>query len=122
MAVERREFIRSVLGGAAAVTGFPTIVPSSALGADGAVLPSEKIVMASIGVGGMGGGHVRGFLQHADVRMAAICDVRESARNRSRDVVNSYYNDKDCQTYRDFREVLARPRPGRAARRAHGRR
>jgi predicted dehydrogenase len=108
MAVERREFIKGLMGGAAAVSGFPTIVPSSALGADGAVLPSEKIVMAAIGVGGMGSGHVRGFLQHADVHIAAICDVRDSARNRNRDVVNTYYNDKGCAGYNDFREVLAR--------------
>jgi predicted dehydrogenase len=64
--------------------------------------------MACIGVGGMGGGHVRGFLQHSDVRLAAICDVRESTRNRSRDVVNAYYQNNDCAVYSDFREVLAR--------------
>jgi predicted dehydrogenase len=105
--MKRRDFMRSVVGGAA-VAGFPTIIPSSALGADGAVAPSEKIVMACIGVGGMGGGHVRGFLQHADVRVAAICDVREATRNRSRDVVNSYYKNNACAVYNDFREVLAR--------------
>lgn len=106
--MKRREFMKRVAGGAAAIAGFPTIIPSSALGADGTVAPSEKIVMACIGVGGMGGGHVRGFLQHADVRIAAICDVRESARNRSRDVVNAYYQDNACAVYNDFREVLAR--------------
>ena len=36
MALKRREFLRTAIGGAAAVTGFPTIIPSSALGADGA--------------------------------------------------------------------------------------
>jgi predicted dehydrogenase len=108
MVFERREFLKSVFGGAAAAASFPTIVPSSALGADGAVAPSERIVMACIGVGSQGGGHVRGFVKYPDVRVVAICDVSDSARSRSRDVVNNAYGDKGCQTYNDFREVLAR--------------
>ena len=64
--------------------------------------------MAAIGVGRMGSVHLPAFLQHPDVRMAAICDVRESSLTRGRDVVNSYYGDNACQIYSDFREVLAR--------------
>jgi len=108
MPIERREFLKTALGGAAAVAGFPAIIPSSARGADGIVAPSDKIVMACIGTGSQGGGHVRAFLQQPDVRIAAICDVRESTRNRNRDLVNAAYNDKACATYDDFREVLAR--------------
>jgi predicted dehydrogenase/HEAT repeat protein len=108
MALKRREFLKTAIGGAAAVTGFPTIIPSSALGADGAVAPSEKIVMACIGTGSQGGGHVRAFLQQEDVRMTAICDVRDGTRNRNRDLVNARYNDKGCATYNDYRELLAR--------------
>ena len=108
MAIKRREFLKKALGGAAAVTGFPTIIPSSALGADGAVAPSEKIVMACIGTGSQGGGHVRAFLQKADVQMVGICDIRESTLTRNRDLVNSYYKDKSCAMYSDYRELLAR--------------
>ena len=104
----RREFLKSVLGGTAAGAGFPTIIPGFALGADGAVAPSERIVMAAIGVGGQGSNHVRAFLQHPDVRMAAICDAREATLSRSRDLVNNHYGDKACQMYSDFRELLAR--------------
>src|SRR6476646_6484303 len=103
MPIERREFLKTALGGAAAVAGFPAIIPSSARGADGIVAPSDKIVMACIGTGSQGGGHVRAFLQQPDVRIAAICDVRESTRNRNRDLVNAAYNDKACATYDDFR-------------------
>src|SRR5512144_2178592 len=108
MVIGRREFLKEALGGTVAAVGFPAIIPSTALGADGAVAPSEKIVMACIGVGSMGGGHVRAFLQNEDVRMVAICDVREATRNSNRDLVNKYYNDKGCEAYKDFREVLAR--------------
>jgi len=103
----RREFLKRALGGTA-LAGFPTIMPSSALGADGAIAPSEKIVMACIGTGSQGGGHVRAFLQQEDVRIAAICDVREATRNHNRDLVNAQYGDKSCATYNDYREVLAR--------------
>ena len=108
MACERREFLKSVFGGAAAATGFPTIVPSSALGADGAVAPSDRIVVGCIGVGSMGGGHVRSFVQHPDVRVAAICDVQENRLSAAKNTVDSHYGDKGCSGYSDFRELLAR--------------
>jgi predicted dehydrogenase len=108
MAVDRREFLKGALAGAAAITGFPTIIPSSALGADGAVAPSERIVMGAIGTGAQGSGHVRAFLQQPDVRMVAICDARDAARNRNRDVVNTYYKDNGCAGYGEYREMLAR--------------
>jgi predicted dehydrogenase len=108
MPTSRRMFLKELLGGASVAAGFPMIIPSSSFGADGAVAPSERIVMACIGVGSMGGGHVRGFLRYRDVRIVAICDVRESTRNRVRDMVNSYYGDSGCEAYNDFRDVLAR--------------
>ncbi|MFH1882640.1 MAG: hypothetical protein ABIL62_08025 [Planctomycetota bacterium] len=52
--VNRRQFLKSLCGRALAIASFPYIVPSSALGANGAVPPSEKIVMGFIGVGSMG--------------------------------------------------------------------
>ncbi|HOL72831.1 MAG TPA: Gfo/Idh/MocA family oxidoreductase [Bryobacteraceae bacterium] len=99
--MQRRQFLGAVLG-------FPMIVPARALGRAGAVAPSDKIVMGMIGVGGMGSGHVRGFLQQPDVRVVAICDVRKEARDKARDMVDARYGDKGCATYNDFRELLAR--------------
>jgi len=103
----RREFLKAAAGGAS-FGAFPAIIPSRALGADGAVAPSERITMACIGTGSMGSGHVRGFIQHPDVRIVAICDAREEARNKNRDLVNSTYGDNACRTYGDFRELLER--------------
>lgn len=59
----------------------------------GATPPSDRIVMGFIGVGGMGGGHVRSCLQYEDVRDAAICDVRLEHRERSSQQVNERYAD-----------------------------
>jgi len=103
----RRDFLKKSLVGAVA-TGFPTIIPSSAMGADGATAPSDRINAACIGVGRMGGGHVRSFLRHDDVRVVAICDVQETARERSKGFVDRAYGDKGCATYNDFRELLER--------------
>jgi len=102
----RRDFLKCATG--AAVAGFPTIIPSCALGRDGFVAPSEKIVFGAIGVGRQGSGDMRGFLPHQDVRMAAICDVNQATRERAATSVNQRYGDTACAQYNDYRELLAR--------------
>jgi predicted dehydrogenase len=56
----------------------------------------------------MGGGHVNGFARRDDVRVVAICDVQESARRRSKNLVDRQYGDTACAVYNDFRELLER--------------
>ena len=105
--MNRRLFLNRALGVAAAFSA-PGLVPSSALGLAGTIPPSERIVMGAIGVGGMGGWHVRSFVGYDEVQMVAICDVRKDRRDASKEVVDQKYNNKDCATYNDFRELLAR--------------
>jgi predicted dehydrogenase len=107
--VNRRAFLKTTAAIGAAVTGFPYIVPGRVLGAQGAVPPSEKISMGCIGVGSMGGGHVRGFAGQDDVRVVAVCDLRRKFRERAKQVVDDRYGNTDCRMYHDFREFLARP-------------
>ncbi|MHC4533738.1 MAG: Gfo/Idh/MocA family protein [Planctomycetota bacterium] len=112
--MNRREF----LGRAAGAIGFPYVVWSSALGKDGAVAASERIVMAGIGVGSQGYGNMvgidysgkpsGGFLGQRDVQVVASCDVDANNRQRLIDVVNERYGNKDCAGYGDFRELLVR--------------
>ena len=85
------------------------IVPGSALGLNGAVPPSDRITIGHIGVGGMGTGHVRAFVQNADVQTVAICDVRREHREAAKSIIDTAYGNKDCALYNDFRELLARP-------------
>ena len=106
--INRRGFLKKAGIGAAGVIGLPYIVPSSVLGANGAVPPSEKIVMGFIGVGSMGGGHLRTFLSYRDVQAVAVCDLREMFRQKAKNRVDTHYGDKGCRTYDDFREILAR--------------
>ncbi len=110
--MNRRRFLKRLSVSAAAV-GFPYVVPALALGKDGAVAASNKIVMGCIGVGGkrpggQGTADLRGFLGRDQVRVVAVCDVDSVHRGWARDIVNEKYGNKDCSTYNDFRELLAR--------------
>ncbi len=57
-----------------------TIIPSSALGRDGAVAPSERIVVGGIGIGNRGTYDLGCFLEQKDVQFAAVCDIKETRR------------------------------------------
>ena len=70
----RRTFLRKTTA-AAGTLALPTIVPASVLGLDGQVAPSNRITVAQIGLGVMGGGHIRRLTGDQSVEMLAICDV-----------------------------------------------
>jgi myo-inositol 2-dehydrogenase / D-chiro-inositol 1-dehydrogenase len=106
--IGRRGFLKSAIAGAGGVAGFPMIVPSSALGADGMTPPSDRITMASIGVGRMGGGDLNNFLRFQDARVLAICDVQQARQEQMKALVDRTYGDNVCATYRDFRELMER--------------
>jgi len=106
--VTRREFIKGAGRASLGALAFPYIVPATALGAEGAVAPSNRIVMGAIGVGGQGTGNMRRFLGDGSVQMVAVCDVDKSHREAARGIVNEKYGNQDCADYNDFRELLAR--------------
>ncbi|UCG57408.1 MAG: Gfo/Idh/MocA family oxidoreductase [Phycisphaerales bacterium] len=99
--ISRRRFLRRTRDLGLLAVGFPYIVSASALGANGATPPSEKIVMGCVGVGSMGGGHLRVFNSFDDVEVVAACDLRKIFRTRAEERVG-------CKTYTDFRELMAR--------------
>lgn len=106
--MNRRQFLKTATDAVMGAMSFPYIVASSALGKAGSVAPSNRIVTGCIGVGTQGTGVMRGFLGRDDVQMVAICDVDIKHRNNARDIVNEKYGNRDCATYNDFRELLAR--------------
>src|SRR6185295_741773 len=71
--LHRRRFLKTALSAGAAVMA-PQIIPSSALGRDGAVAPSERIVVGGIGIGNRGTYDLSCFLEQKDVQFAAVCD------------------------------------------------
>ena len=101
----RRSFLRR-MGGAVA---FPLVVPASVLGRDGAVAPSNRIVMAGIGLGNRGTGDLRSWvLPEKDVQFVAICDVRKIRRDAIKEMTDKYYGNHDCKQYIDMKEMLER--------------
>jgi len=106
--MRRREFLRQVPLAAAGAAAFPSIVKASVLGRNGAVPPSDRIVMAGVGFGMQGPGNMRNFLQKNEVQWIAVCDLDDEHLNAARDTVNKRYDNKDCAVYKDFRELFAR--------------
>ncbi len=112
--ITRRQFM-SRSAAAAGAFAVPTIIPASALGADGTVAPSERVVMGQIGRGMMGRGHLSHFAQNKLVQLVAVCEVDRLRREEGKAEVESYYAEgtasgtyHGCATYNDYRELLAR--------------
>ncbi len=105
----RRSFLRSTAAAAGAAFAAPLYVPAEALGKNGKVAASERITIGCIGVGGHGTRrNLSSFLAQKDAQVLAVCDVDKNHLERGRDLTNKKYGNKDCATYGDFREVLAR--------------
>ncbi|MFC1724570.1 Gfo/Idh/MocA family protein [candidate division KSB1 bacterium] len=105
--INRRQFLKRT-GVTFGAFGFPYIVPSSVFGRSGIIPPSEKITIGCIGVGGMGTGNMRSFLDLSDARIVAVCDLDKNNLMNAKKIVDEYYNNSDCDTYHDFRELVAR--------------
>ncbi|MBI1371220.1 MAG: gfo/Idh/MocA family oxidoreductase [Phycisphaera sp.] len=118
---------RALLGAAATASVAPLFIPASALGKAGRPAPSERITLASIGVGAMGRGNTMSFLNNADCQVVAVCDVDRAHARDVRDGKATYGREpvraeidahyaqdkadgryKGCDVYADFREVIAR--------------
>ena len=104
----RRQLLSTALGSGAALA-TPYVLPGRVLGMDGAVAPSERIVLGAIGLGGRGTGVLRSFMSNADVQFVAICDVRRQRREAIKKLADTQYGNSDCAMYRDMHEILARP-------------
>lgn len=103
----RRHFLKAATAaGVAAMT--PTIIPSSALGLDGAVPPSERVVVGGIGIGNRGTYDLGCFLEQKDVQFVAVCDVKESRRVAVKKIADAKHGNEDCTMHRDYRELLDR--------------
>lgn len=93
--LSRRQFIKSA---------GPFIVAASTLGRAGAVAPNSKVRLACIGLGGQGTGNMRALMGDERVQVVAVCDVDGQHREAAAKIAGL----KEGDTYRDFREVLAR--------------
>jgi predicted dehydrogenase len=101
--VTRRHFVKTALGAPAALL----VLRSHVLGLDGAVPPSEKIRVGTIGCGGMGSGDTKAVMNLKDCVVIAGADVDREKRAGFAALVNGKYGNQDCKMHSDFRELLA---------------
>ncbi len=90
---------RSLLKAAAATAFSFHIVPRHVLGGAGYLPPSERVNIAGIGAGGMGGGDIN---RHAEngANIVALCDVDEQRG------AGTFGKFSKATRYKDFRECL----------------
>ncbi|HZR17451.1 MAG TPA: Gfo/Idh/MocA family oxidoreductase [Verrucomicrobiae bacterium] len=105
--LNRRNFLRRTFAAGGAVA-LPWMVPSRVLGKDGAVAPSEKIVLGGIGLGPRGQYDLSVMLPEKDVQFVAICDVQRSRRERVKQMADAHYGNTDCVIYSDLFDLLGR--------------
>jgi len=90
--ITRRDFLA-----AASTAAAVTIVSRDVLGGAAATPPSEKLAIAGIGVGGMGGGNLR---QLETENIVALCDVDHAY------AAGAFKRYPKAAQYTDFREML----------------
>ena len=95
--LSRRNFIRNTSLSAA---GF-LIVPRHVLGR-GFVAPSDTLLLAAIGSGGMGESGLNEFSKSPNVKVSALCDVSDKA------AANSKKKFAKAPYYKDFRDMLSK--------------
>jgi len=103
--VSRRSFLETT---AAAASLAATIVPSTALGRDGATAPSERIQLGIVGIGPRCRYVIKPILGFDDVRCVAIAEVQKDRRDEGKAIVDTAYGNSDVNVYVDFQEVLGR--------------
>ena len=91
--ISRREFAPRA---AAALAGI-MLLPRHVLGGRGYTSPSDKLNIAGVGVGGMGGAYLKNLESQ---NIVALCDVD------SEKAAKTFHRYPNAKTYRDFRVML----------------
>ena len=102
--ISRRRFLTTT----AAALAAPTIIPSSAFGAEGRPAPSERIVIGIVGWGMQGPHNTKMLMAEKDCQVVAACDLDQRPLKQAVDTINTHYGNTDCKAYGDFREMFAR--------------
>lgn len=126
----RRDFLQQSILGAGALAAAGTLrgptaaqaqnqqaqqqqapaVPATAPQATGSpVAANQRITLGVIGIGPRCQYDLKAMLPMPDVQCVAIADVQASRRSAGKQLVDDHYQNSDCQLYRDFRDLLARP-------------
>src|SRR4051794_6093370 len=89
----RRQFFKR----ATAAVAMPMIIPATALGLNGAVAPSNRIVFGCIGVGARARHVMPSFLAQPDIVFIAVSDCREDRLRSANEIMDTHYGNSDCR-------------------------
>lgn len=92
----RRNFIKNA---AFAATGV-MIIPRHVMGGPGFIAPSDRLVVAGIGVGGKGAGDIQSFAETGKADIGFLCDVDD------RRAATSIGRFPKAKYYKDYREMF----------------
>ena len=76
----RRDFLKNSVSTVSSAVALPYVITSTALGNKGVPAASERVTVGHIGVGGQGGGLLRGFLNVDACQSVAVCDCFATRR------------------------------------------
>jgi predicted dehydrogenase len=99
--VTRRSFLRS-----SAAIAAPFILPSGIWSAE--VKPNDRIAVGFIGMGKQNTGLQNRFMGSKEAVCVAVADCDTNRREAAKDRADARYKNKDCKSYADFREIIAR--------------
>ena len=92
----RRNFLKKGLTAAAGLY----IVPRHVLGGKGYTAPSDKLIIASVGIGGKGESDINYFFDTGKADIAVLCDVDD------RRAANTRIKFPSAKYYKDYRQML----------------
>ena len=95
-ATSRREFLKNT---AITAAGF-IILPRHVLGGKGFIAPSDRLVIAGVGVGGKGESDIANFFKSGKADIAFLCDVDDKR------AANTVKNFPKAKYYKDWREMF----------------
>lgn len=104
--LSRRQFLART---AVASASAPMILSACTLGRGGKTPPSGKVTVGVVGWGMQGPHNTKALMALEHCRVVATCNIDENHLRDSANTINQHYQNQDCQVYRDYREMMARP-------------
>ncbi len=109
----RRQFFTDAALISSAALVLPDLIPSSALGKDGNIAPSERIRMGVIGCGIHSGWNINLMLHNKEQQIIALCDPDQEHVTKQKKLVDQFYSKKSgrpyqADAYKDFRDLVNR--------------
>ena len=106
--LNRRKFLKSAGIATAGAIVMPTIIPACARGKDGHKAPSDRILLAAVGLNSKGNNNLKALLHQKGVQTVAICDLDKNHLSKTQTALWEHYKNKDVKGYTDYREMLAK--------------